>query len=470
MNGKKRNGTCWAVEFDGDRVRLCGFTVQDERAFVKHCEVVPAEEFKFHEMCGDSSGQNGGEVKILCAVPRSEVFLKPFAFPRTEGVDIRRIAALKLEQSVADLDPSTTLWGMSEERLPGESRKVRVLAATIARRYVDEMLDAHFADERPGLVECGALAAARAHLAGRAEPAACELLVDCSADGLSVFVLRHGVVDVAHFVPADRPLRIALSQIRRVILALSGDASDSPIEAVTCMGGGQAKELAAALQPTLDIPVRDRIESVPGIVDGGAGLPPDWTQNWHRVIGLILSVTGDRFSPINLLAVKKPRRHVSLAIPGIEGIRTSVLVVTLLALVVGAFVVKRFISNRREVLMSKVIAVGREVTSDLESQEKAVQRLKAYKARRFSLFRVLAELHELAPPGITLDNLTINPDGSMSVTARGKKLSEGQEFASKLNESEFFESAETPSQRRDGKQAVFKTTFKLTSLARRAKQ
>jgi len=126
--------------------------------------------------------------------------------------------------------------------------------------------------------------------------------------------------------------------------------------------------------------------------------------------------------------------------------------------------------GRRESLITRVIERGRQVGADLKRNEQALTILKRYRNERFSSTRLLVEMAEFAPTGITLDTLTINPDGSMLVTGGCKKFAEGQEFARKLNESDLFESAQTMSLRRERDKIIFKTTFNLTAKARRASQ
>jgi len=463
-----RNGNYYAVEFAGETVRLCRFRVAGERVAVGECETRPADGFDFSRIRGGGERSRPGGVRVLCAVPRSEVFLKPFTLPRSDGMDIGKVAALKLEQSVAGLDSGETLWGYTETPVENGAKRTAVLAAAISRSYVEGLLERHFPDsERPEVVECGALAAVRAHLAVRARPVRCEVVADCASDGLSLFVLKGGVIESAHFVPADQPLSEAVNEIFRLVLFMRSKREGAEVERVVCLGGPEAGDLVAALRERLEIPVADRIEQAPAWIENAGALPDGWEREWHRVIGLIELARRGGTEAINFVAGERPSVAARPLLPALEQVGTPVLAVAFAALLAVGFFTQRAFSHRRERLMSQVIERGRTIGADLQRSEKVLAILKRYRTERFSLAKVFFELAKLAPPGVTLSSLTLNPDGSVSVTGRCKRYTDGQEFARKLNESGFFTSAVTSSLRRERSGIVFKTTFSLTPTARR---
>jgi hypothetical protein len=466
---KKKNGHYWAIEFCGERVRVCRFRAEEDDVEIKRCVMLPVEDFHLSKYAESAGIEWEPDDPVLCAVPRSEVLLKPFVIPKSGDADVRNVALLKLEQSVSDLNPETTLWGFMEQPDPENPRRVQVLAGTISRAYIGDLQEKHFAGGfLPALVECGALSAVRAHLAEREEPVGCELLVDGAPDGLSIFMLQKGVIELAHFVPSGRPTRMALTEIRRVILTRSGEGE--AVERVVCLGGKAAEEIAGSLRESLSIPVIEQLEgTIGGTPADSEVLPEDWGHHWHRVAGLVEYARTEKPRAINFVGAQKRRRLPKVEIPGVEGMRTSVLVLSLVALLVAGFLVHRAVAARHDALVNRVIAMGRKATADLEVQTETLERLKRFRAEQYSLKSVLFELHERVPDGVTLDSLSMNADGTFSITGRGKNLNDGQEVAARLNESEFFESADTISNRKDGKQFIFKTNFKLTARGKRAR-
>lgn len=468
MTLTKRNGSYWAVEFTGDQVRLCCFRALGPRVVVEACETRPAEAFDFAGFCQEHKAHGSSEAVILCAVPRSEVLLKPFTLPRSGGVDLRKVTALKLEQSVSGLDPKSTLWGYMEDGAESAARHTHVLAAAISRGYVDTLMGRHFANgEHPALVECAALSAVRAHQSLSAERLRCELVVDCAPDGFSIFVLKEGVVDSAHLVPAGRPIEAVVAEIRRLILFLRGKRDGTPVEAVSCLGES-AGPLAAALQEHVDLPVACGLVRPPQWIDNVQSLPEDWERDWHRVIGLIELVRSDDAAAINFLGEVGPGRAARAMLPALERFRTSLLAGALAVMLACAVFGQRMLSHRRETLKARIVNLAGKVTADLQRQEQARTTLNRYRSERLAMSHLFFELAELAPSGITLSTLTINPDGRVDVTGRCRRMAEADEFARKLNESSLFTAAETPSRRRERDRFVFKIAFKLTPASRRA--
>jgi hypothetical protein len=457
-----KNGQHWAIEFAGDTVRLCRFRVAGERVAVEECATYTADDFSSEQVGGRS------DASILCAVPRSEVLLKPFVLPRGGGVDMSKVAGLKLEQSVAGADFDTMLWGCVEEKPPGGDERSHVLAAAISQEFVNGLLERHFPDsQRPAVVECSALSAVRAHVADRDAPAACEILIDCAHDGLSVFVLRGGTIDSTHLLSAGQPLEAAVNEIQRLILFLRGRRGSAPVEAVTCLGGERAQQLAKALRALIDIPVGDAIERTPAWLEGSEVLPADWASAWHRIQGLIELARSEDAATINFLAKAAPRRATRSLVPALDQLGTPALALVLVALLVASVLGQRALAQRRDALMTRVINRGRALGTELERREQSLAILKRYDKERYSLVEVFAELYECVPKTIKLNNLTMLPDGKFSVTGYCKKLPEPQEFAHHLNESEIFHQATTTSERVEGKKVTFKTTFSLRQKPKR---
>ena len=468
MIGKKRNGNYWAVEFAGEEVRLCCFNVHDEQVEVLQCETRPMAEFDFTRFSHENATAKPGDTHVLCAVPRSEVLLKPFIVPRGEGADLHRITALKLEQSLGGLDTNTTLWGFMENGASADGKRAHVLAAAIPRSYVEGLISQHFTNsERPAIVECGALAAVRAHLALRPEPAHSEVVVDCAPEGLSLFVLQGGMVESAHFVPGNRPLETAISEIRRLVLFLRGKQDSATIGSVTCLGGETAERMAAELSHSLDIPVTCQLASRPSWISNAEALPADWDREWHRIVGLIQMVRAGAASAINFLATEAPRLRVNPLVAAVGHLRTPFLALTLAVMLGGTFFAHRALTGRREALMGDVIKRGHEITGNLQRNEQALTILRRYGAERFALTKILFEIANIAPEGVTLDTLTLSADGSMAITGRCQSYGQGQEFTRKLNASDLFYKAEAPSLRRERDGITFKMTFALGPKARK---
>jgi len=469
MIGKKRNGNYWAVEFAGEEVRLCRFNVQGEQVEVLQCEKRPMAEFDFTRFSHENATTRPGEAQILCAVPRSEVLLKPFIIPRGEGADLRRITALKLEQSLGGLDVNTTLWGFMENGAADDNKRAHVLAAAIPRSYVEGLISQHFTNsERPAMVECGALAAVRAHVAQRPEPAHSEVVVDCAPEGLSLFVLKGAMVESAHFVPGNRSLEAAINEIRRLVLFLRGKQDSVAIGAVTCLGGETAERLAAELRRALDIPVTCQLGSRPSWISNPDVLPADWDSDWHRIVGLMQMVRAGVASAINFLATEAPRARVNPLAAVVGHFKTPFLALTLAVLLGATVLAQRTMSGKRGALMGEVIKRGREITGNLQHNEQALTILKRYGAERFALTKIMFEVATIAPEGVTLDTLTLNADGTMAITGRCQSYGQGQEFTRKLNTSDLFHKAEAPSLRRERDGITFKMTFALSPKARKA--
>jgi len=468
VNMKKRNGNYWAVEFAGEQVRLCHFRLRGEQVVMQHCETRPVAGFDFGRFRQESSVDGSGDAEILCAVPRSEVFLKPFVVPRSDDLDLFQAAALKLEQSVGELDSTKTLWGYLAGGTADGHRKMQVLAAAVPRAFVEDLLSRHFTDsDRPAVLECAALAALRAHLAFQPQAVGCELVVDCASDGFSLFVVKAGDIESAHFVPSDRPLDAVVTEIRRLILLHGGKRDSVPVERVTCLGGEVAIQLAAQLQVALGIPVATQLGQAPVWIENSEVLPAEWTRDWHRIMGLVALARPGTQAAINFLASEAPRRRPRGLLSGLTQLRTSLLAVTLVALLVAAFFAHRGLTKRREDGMRTVVQKGRQISADLQRLEQGLIILKRYNTERFSLTDLLFEIAEIAPEGITLDTLTLNADGSLAITGRCQSLSQGQEFARKIDESQLFIKAEAPSLRREREAIMFKMTFSLSPKAKR---
>jgi len=466
--GRKRSGNYWAVEFAGEQVRLCHFRLRGKQVAVHHCETRPVAEFDFGRFRQENPANGSSDAEILCAVPRSEVFLKPFTVPRSEETDFRQMTALKLEQSVGELDPARTLWGYFTGGTPDGKKRIRVLAAAVPRAFIEELLSRHFTNsERPTIVECAALAAVRAHLAFQPQTVHCELVVDCASDGFSFFVLRESEIESVHFVPSDRPLETVVAEIRRLILLHGGKRESAPIESATCLGGQAAEQLVAALQTTMDIPVVSRLGRTPSWVENAENLPADWDREWHRVAGLMaLARTGIQ-AAINFLAAEAPERRALSVMSLFEQLRSPILVMTLVALLGATFLGHRALSKRRVAKMTEIVQKGRQISADLQRHEQALAILKRYSGERFSLTNLLVEIAQIAPTGITLDTLTLNADNSLALTGRCQSYGEVQTFATKLNQSQLFTKAEVPSRRRERDGVTFKMTFSLTPKAKK---
>jgi len=464
---KKRNGRYWAVELAGEQVRLCRFHVEGEQVVVDECETRPAADFDFERFRQEKAAERSRDARILLAVPRSEVLLKPFVAPRGEQVDLSKITALKLEQALGALDPATTLWGYTEDGTADGGKRARVMAAAISRSYVEDLLARLFKEgDRPAVVECGALAAVRAHRALQPQPLHCEVVVDCAPDGMSLFVIQEGVIESAHFIPGNRPLEAAVNEIRRLIVFLRGKRESTIVEAVTCLGGETAEGLAAELRRELEIPIASRLEPSCWIASSEA-LPADWNCQWHRVIGMMQAARNGRYEAINFLALEAPRGRVSPFQPLLEQLGTPFLAVGLVGLMAATFFVNHWLGDRRDGIMDRVIGRSRQITADLQRSEKALLILKKYSTERFSLTKILVEIADIAPPRITLDTLTLNADGSLAITGRCRSYSEGQEFMRKLNASDLFTKAEAPSLRKERDSITFKMTFSLSPKVRK---
>ncbi|MCX8036842.1 MAG: PilN domain-containing protein [Candidatus Sumerlaeia bacterium] len=465
---KKRNGRYWAVELGSDPVRLCRFRVQDEKVTVEEWQTQPAAEFDFGRFCREKTDRRRGET-ILCTVPRSEVLLKPFVGPRGDQVDIRKITALKLEQALGELDENKTLWGYVEDGTTDEGKRTHVMAAAISREYVQSLLERHFPNgERPTYVECGALAGLRAHLALRPHPLACEIVADCAADGTSLFVIMDGIIESAHFVPGNRPVEAVGNEIRRLILYLRGRRESIQVESVVCLGGEAAKELADDLRRTLDIPVVNRLERAAEWVANADALPPDWAESWHRVVGLIRAALSGTGEAINFLAMEAPRRGAQPLLPALAKIQTPVLILLMIGLLLATVFVQRAANHQREAIMDKVIQRARLISADLQHSEQSLAILRRFAADKFPMTRLLVEIAEIAPQGVTLDTLSLNPDGSLSLTGRCKTYTDVQEFTRKVTASDFFVRADAPSSRKDREGVTFKMTFALNPKYKKA--
>jgi Tfp pilus assembly protein PilN len=464
MAFKKRNGHYWAVEFAGEQVRLCQFSLHGEQVAVEQCETRPAAGFDFKRFRQESGTNGSVEAVILCAVPRSEVFLKPFVVPRSEEMDLHEVTSLKLEQAIGNLDLATTFWGYLEGGAQDGKKRSQILAAAVSRAYVERILSQHFADsDQPAVMECAALAAVRAYLELRPQATHCELLVDCAADGISVFVVKDGEIESAHFVPSDCSPETAINEIQRLIVLHRGKREQAPIEAITCLGGEMSDHLATAFrQGSLGLPVVNRLGRAPQWITNAEALPADWDRDWHRVVGLIALTRTNAQAAINFLAAQAPRRRARAFLPTLAQLGTPVLALTLVALLGATFLGQRALAKRREVKMTAVVEKGRQISADLQHREQALAILKRYGTERFSLTRLLIELNDVAPPGIVLDTLTLNADGSLTITGRCKSYSEGQEFTRKLNASQSFIKAEAPSLRKEREGIIFKMTFSLS--------
>jgi hypothetical protein len=512
MTGKKRDQQFWAIEFAGEQVRLCRFDVHGERVAVKLCETRPSRDFDFPAFEAQAADDHG-ETRILCTVPRNEVMIKPFVVPRGEGIDLRKVTALKLEQSIANLESGATLWGLVDMGAP-EEKRAHVLTAAVSREYIDGLVGTHFTnEERPATIECAALAALRAHQAGEKTPLACELFIDCAPDGISVFLLKGGLVDSTHFIAASRTLEEAFGEIRRLVLfmrrgeaqsgrsgpggpgglsGLSGQSgssglsglpqthtastastasTSSPFQAITCLGGSSADQLALMLREALGLPVADRLEGARRHIDRNDSLPADWETSWHRIVGLIeLAREGGPARAINFVAFEGPKRKTRTRVPGLERISTTALAIVFVGLLAATFFVNRSFNRTREGLMQKVIVKSNAISGELQRNEQTLARLKRYQAEKYSVAAIIFKLAEVAPGNITLDQLALLPKGPSNLMGRCPQFSEGQELARKMNESNLFAQAATSSLRKERDRVVFKTTFVLTAEARRSKK
>jgi hypothetical protein len=396
------------------------------------------------------------------------VLIHPFKIPRSRDVDLRRVASLKVEQSVGDLDAGKTLWGFVEHKSADTNARMNILAAAVSREYIDDVLGRHFGDaDRPVLVECAALAALRAHLALRSSVLGGEIVIDCAPDVISIFVLRNGAIESAHVVPANRPFDAVVNEIRRLMIFLQSKRRGASVEAVTCLGGAVAERLAAQLGRMFTVPVAACLAQPPAWIEPTDALPEDWTREWHRVIGLIELVRDADQTGINFLAGAARQRRLEPLLPALEKIRTAALAMALAGLLVGAVLIQRVTAERRETLVTRVIERGRDVAPELQRNQQVLSILRQYNAERYALSEVLFAFAESTPNGIVFDSLTMNPDGTISVVGTCKRYIDGQEFARQLNESDLFTLAQTVSLRREKDKVVFKTTFRLTPTARR---
>jgi Tfp pilus assembly protein PilN len=468
MTLKRRSGQYWAVEFSGDEVRLCRFSVQGEQVAVEQCQTRAAADFDFKRFREEIGANGAGDADILCALPRHEVFLKPFSVPRSEGIDLGQMTALKLEQSFGNLDLATTFWGYLEGGAADGKKRIQILAGAVSRSYVEQILAQHFGDsQRPAVMECSALAAIRAHLALQATPVCCELVVDCAPDGFSVFVVKDGEVESTHFVPSNHTLDIAVNEIRRLVVLHRGKREQTAIESVCCLGGEVAAQLAAALRTSLGIPVAHGLGPAPAWIANAAALPSGWDREWHRVVGLMALTRASAPAAINFLASVAPRRQAKTLLPALTQMRAPVLVATLVLLLAATVFARRTLVQRREDKMSVIIEKGHQISTDLQHSEQALAILKRYNTERFSLTKLMIEIADLAPPGIMLDTLALNADGSLAITGRCQNYVEGQEFIRKLNESKLFAKAEAPSLRKERDAITFKMTFALEPTVRK---
>lgn len=469
MASKKQSGQYWAVEFAGDQVRLCGFEVEGERVAVHRCESRPAADFDFAHFRDENGWDRSGSARILCAVPRSEVLLKPFDTVRSEQIDLEKVTALKLEQSLGGLDANATMWGFIENGVTEDGKRAHVLAAAIPRPYVEGLIQKHFPNAgRPQTLECGALSAVRAHVANRQQAPRCELVVDCAPDGFSLFVLHEGVIESAHFIPGNRTFESVAMEIRRLVAFGTTKRDSVPVESVTCLGGDVAQRLSDDLRGAFDIPITARLGTVPQWIQNTDMLPADWVTDWHRVVGLMAIAQAHQPAAINFLAAEAPRRQVHPLVAAVTQLRTPVLAVLLVGLVAGVFLMHGVMARRRDTIMDLVIERGQQITTDLQRNEQALSILKKYGIERFSLMKILTEIAEVAPQGVTLDSLTLNPDGSLTLQGRCQGMSEGQEFVRKLNASPTFVKAEAPSLRKDQRGIAFKMTCSLEPRIRKA--
>ncbi|MBM3334825.1 PilN domain-containing protein [Candidatus Sumerlaeota bacterium] len=470
MLGRHGKQTYWAVEFTGEQVRLCCFRAHGSHVEIKQCQTRPVEGFDFAEFRAESGVDRSGDAEILCAVPRSEVLLKPFVVPRSDKIDLHRVASLKLEQLLAGLDWGATLWGYAEDGQDADGKHTRVVAATVSRSYVEGLIGQYFGNaEQPVFVECAALAALRAYRACRTETARCELVADCAPEGASVFLLIGGTVESAHFIPAHRSLEVAVNEICRLALPVHGKRDEVPVEVVTCLGGEMAERLADELRNTLTVPIHVGLERPASWIADPSALPREWNVEWHRIAGLIEVALAGGDRAINFVASAAPRQRTGLVRTVVGQVRATALIFSFVGLVAASFFVHRAIAEHRENVMDQVIERGQGITADLFHKEQALKILTAYRDHRYELTKILFSLAlELAPQGVTLDSLTLNSDGSIGIMGRCRSYAEGQEFVRKLNDSKLFTKAQLPTQRRDRDFVTFKLQCSLTPAARKS--
>ena len=374
----------------------------------------------------------GHELSI--AVPRNEITTRIVTLPSSDEGELHQMVQLEVEELVPySADELEVDEAMLRQLHDGSST---VLVA-IAHRDVVEKPIAVLAEAgiRPARIDVSCFALYNAFMSSaRSAFEQAVALLDVSDLGTDIVVVSDGgrlafTRGVAHLRAPSATADEVAAELRNSLDAYSRETGGATVERVLLSGSlERLTELARTLTEVVGVSVEEAHYVTETTEVEGAG------ARYAIQTGLALSVVQKSALDINLIPrrIQKKKEHEEK-----RKVQLVTLTLAVLVLLVGYLVVNSKLADKRNYVrfLADQIETTEQPARLVKERKLRVDAIRSQLSRKNSALEVLAEIHELAPQGLVLEEITFIRDKDIEISGMCYDRRLAFEYAGRLRNS-----------------------------------